>query len=385
MKSTTEKNILKNPFRLPKRVFGRKNGVIDEDFGFYSEDHFREMLATERKRTERSQKPIILVMLDIAELVNVIQRKRLAAQISSVLAISTRDIDVKGWYKSGHIVGIIYTETNPEGKDLILKKIHLNLGVSLGSESAAKVIVSYATFPESNTSPGDPAGGIADVRFYPSPFEGYASKKASLLLKRAVDVIGSSLFIVLFLPVFGAIAALIKATSKGPVFFVQTRVGRGGKPFHFYKFRSMFVGNDSAVHREYVRKLIQGDPQGAPQHQGGVYKIVNDPRVTPIGRFLRKSSLDEIPQFFNVLKGDMSLVGPRPPIPYEIENYHIWHRRRVLEVKPGITGFWQVAGRSSTTFDTMVRMDLQYAMRWSLWWDIRLLVKTPLAVFKGAY
>jgi lipopolysaccharide/colanic/teichoic acid biosynthesis glycosyltransferase len=383
MKSTTEKNIPKNPFRMAKRILGRKSEVVDEDFRFYSEDHFREMLATERKRTERSQKPIILVMLDIAELVNVIQRKRLAAQISSVLAISSRDIDVKGWYKSDHIVGIIYTETDPERKDLILQKIHVNLGISLGAELAAKVVISYATFPESNASSADSAGGIADVRFYPSLFEGYVSKKVSLALKRIVDVVGSSLFILLFLPVFAFIAVIIKLTSKGPVFFVQTRVGRKGRPFHFYKFRSMYVGNDSSVHQEYVRKLIQGDSTVQPQ--GGVYKIVNDPRVTPVGRFLRKSSLDEIPQFFNVFKGDMSLVGPRPPIPYEMKNYHMWHRRRVLEVKPGITGFWQVAGRSSTTFDTMVRMDLQYAMRWSLWWDIRLLVKTPLAVFKGAY
>jgi lipopolysaccharide/colanic/teichoic acid biosynthesis glycosyltransferase len=115
----------------------------------------------------------------------------------------------------------------------------------------------------------------------------------------------------------------------------------------------------------------------------GVYKIVNDPRVTPTGRFLRRSSLDELPQFFNVLKGDMSLVGPRPPLPYEFERYSSWHRRRVLEVKPGLTGLWQVYGRSRTNFDEMVRLDLQYASQWSLWLDLKILLKTPIAVAFG--
>jgi lipopolysaccharide/colanic/teichoic acid biosynthesis glycosyltransferase len=114
-----------------------------------------------------------------------------------------------------------------------------------------------------------------------------------------------------------------------------------------------------------------------------IYKIVNDPRVTPIGRVLRRSSLDELPQFFNVLKGDMSLVGPRPPLPYEFERYSAWHRRRVLEVKPGLTGLWQVYGRSRTNFDEMVRLDLQYARQWSLWLDLKILLKTPVVVIFG--
>ncbi len=118
-----------------------------------------------------------------------------------------------------------------------------------------------------------------------------------------------------------------------------------------------------------------------------VYKITNDPRITPLGRFLRKTSLDELPQFINVLKGEMSLVGPRPPIPYELENYDAWHRHRLLGKKPGITGLWQVKGRSKTTFDSMVRLDLQYIREWSLWLDVKLLLQTPLAVLrgKGAY
>jgi len=194
-----------------------------------------------------------------------------------------------------------------------------------------------------------------------------------------VDVSGSVMALLILSPVFLSIAALIKATSKGPVFFKQQRIGQAGAEFTFLKFRSMHVNNDPTIHQEYVRKLISQELTEGD----GTYKIKNDPRVTAVGRFLRKSSLDELPQFFNVLKGDMSLVGPRPPIPYEFENYSLWHRRRILEARPGLTGIWQVSGRSRTTFDEMVRMDLRYIREQSLWLDVKILFKTPLAVLRG--
>ena len=146
----------------------------------------------------------------------------------------------------------------------------------------------------------------------------------------------------------------------------------------------MHFRNDPKIHQDYVKQLISGKEENQrPDAGAGVYKIKDDPRVTPVGRFLRKTSLDELPQFFNVLIGEMSLVGPRPPIPYEVEAYDIWHRRRFLEVRPGITGLWQVEGRSTTKFDEMVRLDLRYAKIWSLWLDIKILLRTPGAVFKG--
>jgi lipopolysaccharide/colanic/teichoic acid biosynthesis glycosyltransferase len=196
--------------------------------------------------------------------------------------------------------------------------------------------------------------------------------------------------ILIFFPFFILIPICIKLTSRGPVFFRQARVGQYEKPFQFLKFRSMYEGNDPSVHREYIYNLISQKPSGDVVNTGAgekVFKMKNDKRVTPLGKILRKTSLDELPQFFNVLKGEMSLTGPRPPIPYELEKYDIWHRRRVLEVKPGITGLWQVVGRSSTTFDEMVRLDLQYAANWSLWLDIKILLKTPWVVVagRGAY
>jgi exopolysaccharide biosynthesis polyprenyl glycosylphosphotransferase len=206
-------------------------------------------------------------------------------------------------------------------------------------------------------------------------------KSGENFFKRAIDIAGSLFAMVVFLPVFVTLAILVKLTSPGPVFFCQMRVGQHGKQFRFYKFRSMYQDSEPELHREYVTQLIHGAKHA--QQLNGMYKLANDPRVTRLGRFLRKSSLDELPQFFNVLRGDMSLVGPRPPLPYEFERYRTWHRRRVLEIKPGLTGLWQVNGRSRTTFDEMVRMDLQYARTRSLWMDIKIILQTPAAMFNG--
>jgi lipopolysaccharide/colanic/teichoic acid biosynthesis glycosyltransferase len=359
--------------------------VFDKEFGFYSEEYFREMLTIERKRTERSQKPILLVMIGVENLLSSFPRKNVMKAVSLVLASSAREIDIKGWHEYNYNIGIIYTEICQDGKNAILQKIRMNLELTLGTEAARSVEVTCALFPENGAGNGAGAVPVPDLRFYPSPYTSSPEKRVSLFFKRAEDILGSTLFIILFLPLFVLISVLIKLSSKGPVFFTQTRIGRGGRPFKFIKFRSMRAGNDCSIHQDYIKKLILGEQGGGSAKSNEIYKIKNDPRVTSIGKFIRKTSLDEIPQFFNVLIGDMSLVGPRPPIPYEMESYRIWHLRRVLEIKPGITGFWQVAGRSTTTFDTMVRMDLQYITRWSLWWDIILMLRTPLAVFKGAY
>jgi lipopolysaccharide/colanic/teichoic acid biosynthesis glycosyltransferase len=199
-----------------------------------------------------------------------------------------------------------------------------------------------------------------------------------------MDIVGALALAIVLAPLMALIAVAVKLTSEGPAVFRQNRVGRNGVPFVFYKFRSMRVSGDDRVHREYVSKLIEGRHGEINQGdaQKPVYKLKSDARVTPIGRVLRKTSLDELPQLFNVLKGEMSLVGPRPPIPYEVEKYQSWHLRRLQEVRPGITGLWQVEGRSRTSFDEMVRLDLRYVRSWSLWLDIRLLIKTLAVVIR---
>ena len=185
----------------------------------------------------------------------------------------------------------------------------------------------------------------------------------------AVTVAGA---VLLFIP-FLAIALLIKLTSKGPVLYSHTRIGKNCKPFEFYKFRTMYADNDDTAHREFVSDFIQSGTNG--EADNGVRKMTDDPRVTPIGGFLRKTSLDELPQLFNVLRGEMSLVGPRPCMPYELEQYQDWHRRR-MAVIPGCTGLWQVAGRSAVDFNDMVILDLFYIDNMSPLFDLRIIFRT---------
>ncbi|MFQ5709358.1 MAG: sugar transferase [bacterium] len=199
----------------------------------------------------------------------------------------------------------------------------------------------------------------------------------SCFCKRVIDIVGAAIAIVLLCPVMLIIAAAVKLSSPGPVLFTQNRVGLNGKVFRFLKFRSMYTNADEETHRDYVTRFIKGD---CLEGNGSkLYKLVNDTRVTRVGQFLRSWSLDELPQLFNVLKGDMSLVGPRPAIPYEVENYDAWHRQR-LAVLPGMTGLWQVKGRSRTTFVEMVRYDIHYFKNWSLRQDLAILLQTFRAV-----
>lgn len=195
------------------------------------------------------------------------------------------------------------------------------------------------------------------------------------LVKRSVDVVGAIAGIVLLSPVMLATAAAIALTSPGGVIYRQIRLGKGGVPFTFYKFRSMKCNLGDRIHREYVISLISGG-------QGAWAKLQSDPRVTPVGRFIRRTSIDELPQLFNVLKGELSLIGPRPALTYEAEEYQAWHLRRILEVKPGVSGLWQVEGGSNVTFDDMVRLDLQYVRTRSLMLDLRIMVKTIQVVLR---
>lgn len=201
------------------------------------------------------------------------------------------------------------------------------------------------------------------------------------VLKRTVDLSAGMLVMVLGAPVFLFLATAVKLSSPGPVLFRQVRLGRDGKPFTFYKFRSMHHKNDDGLHRDFARDFISGDML-EESDESTVFKMVRDPRITTIGRFLRRSSLDELPQFYNVLRGEMSLVGPRPPISYELEHYQDWHKDR-LKVKPGLTGLWQVSGRSTVGFDEMVKLDLYYIGHWNLMLDLKIMARTVPAMVKG--
>lgn len=347
---------------------------------------FRRMIALERKRSERSRKPFILLLLDMGDRPSD-KNGKLLAKISSVLSASTRDTDVTGWYSKDCVVGMMFTEIAAEDSasipGTVIARVTDTLRKNLALKQFNRVRISFHVFPEHWDH--EDHSGSNNPTLYPDLSRREDSRKLSRILKRTMDIMGSALALVLFLPAFLVIAIAVKATSKGPVFFRQRRIGRHGKSFVFLKFRSMQVNNDAAIHKEYVQKLIAGraDKQPSTENGEGVYKLTQDPRITRVGAFLRKTSLDELPQFFNVLKGEMSLVGPRPPVPYEVEAYDIWHRRRLLEAKPGITGLWQVSGRSRVKFDDMVRLDLRYARTWSPWTDVKILWRTPGAVVLG--
>jgi len=356
----------------------------------YDEDAFNRILALERKRSERSKRPFMLLLLSLNRVPADENGNDSRAKILTSLSESKRDTDVLGWYRSGSVIGIIFTEIckscNGAASESVTVRIGSHLALYVEPEIIEKIEVSFYHFPEKLKSDGS----STQLTLYPEIRQSHDSHKKSLLIKRGMDIVGSLVAIILAAPLFVVISALIKLTSEGPVLFRQKRVGQYGKTFTFLKFRSMRVNNDSSIHREYVKSLIEcsdnGSHNGDPQ-KTEVFKIQNDPRVTPIGKFLRKTSLDELPQFFNVLMGSMSLVGPRPPIPYELENYDLWHMRRVLDMRPGITGMWQVEGRSSTTFNEMVRLDIYYMTNWNIWLDLKILFRTPLVVLtsKGAY
>lgn len=220
----------------------------------------------------------------------------------------------------------------------------------------------------------------------PTVAGGLAENSLGAILKRVIDILGSVVGLGLLSPIFIVIALAIKLDSPGEIIFRQKRIGKNGEEFTFYKFRSMYKDVDDKLHKEYMARLINSDLDSELTGKGGCFKIEDDPRVTKIGRFLRKTSLDELPQFYNVLKGDMSLVGPRPAIPYEVEMYDAWHKRR-LSVIPGVTGLWQVSGRSAKDFREMVELDLKYIDNWSIWLDVKIILKTFFVVLnkQGAW
>ena len=365
-------------------------GVSDTDHRDYhiaSEEAFIEMLRLERKRTERSRKQFVLMLLHVEPLlVHTGQREEHVRKILSALFSSVRETDARGWYRNDGIIGVIFTEICEKdlssALDAVFGKVATSLRGNLGSEST-EIRISFHLFPEDGNKQS--LERPSDSVFYRDLSQRHDSTGLARSLKRAMDIAGSLLALILLSPLLILITLAIKLSSKGPVLFRQIRLGRRGARFTFLKFRSMYFKNDPKLHQEYIAQFISGTLgiEQSSQHQKKVFKLREDPRVTPVGRFLRRTSLDELPQFLNVLKGEMSLVGPRPPIPYEVERYDIWHRRRLLEAKPGITGLWQVSGRSRTTFDEMVRLDLKYAKAWSLWLDIDILLRTPRAVLSG--
>jgi len=362
--------------------------------GLLPEPMFVRALRLERKRAERSRKLFVLMVVDVAGRPRNGDAKALLWRSVPAILSSIRETDVAGWHQDQTALGVIFAELGPTDAKTIVSalrtKVTAVLQSSLSAAELAGLRITFHIFPED----WDEKDGLPIEKLYPDLVRRDESRKLPRAIKRGIDILGSATALLLVSPILMLVALAIKVTSPGPILFRQKRIGQYGVPFTCLKFRSMYTGNDPRIHMDYVKQFIAGNnghgavaangksENGNGKH-GVVYKITKDPRLTRVGQFLRKTSLDELPQFLNVLRGDMSLVGPRPPIPYELEAYDIWHRRRLLEVKPGITGLWQVTGRSRIAFDDMVRLDLRYATTWSLWLDVKILLRTPQAVFSG--
>ena len=393
-------------------------------------------LHEERRRTERSGSAFSLLSLDTSDIVDLIVKRRelrthqIKKVITEIIRENTRDIDIKSWQDDTTLM-ILMPETAISGAYVLAEKLQkkINEGFKtffgLHNVFENKKNMTITSYPEimknldefsqpeplvaekvinisrpswtkrNGYSPilkmewTSPEQTILTWPLYSDLLEASTFVNIQKSIKRGIDVIGALFGILLLSPLMLIIAVLIKVTSPGPILYRQERMGFLGNKFTFLKFRSMYAGCDENRHKEYVTNFIKNNHDEGKCSSGdkSLYKMQDDPRITPLGRFLRKSTLDELPQFLNVLRGEMSLVGPRPAIPYECDSYDIWHKRRILEVKPGMTGLWQVKGRSSTTFDEMVRLDIQYIREWSLWLDVKILIRTPWVVFsaKGAY
>jgi lipopolysaccharide/colanic/teichoic acid biosynthesis glycosyltransferase len=337
--------------------------------GLLSRTAFLRMVQREKRRTDRSHSALSLALLTVdADGGSSVQDmlEKVSTMVRETDYITATD---------DQCIAILLPDTGEVGLRCFLDKVAL-------SRSGKGADAVGATYPDAAFDRliaerlGTPRSRHAVEADEPSVvrLHGYAGK-------RALDVLGAMVALVLLSPVMLVVALVIKLTSPGAVIFRQTRVGQGGAPFAMYKFRSMRTDVDDRAHREFVASLIDGKlPPSGNGTTAGQFKMKADPRITAIGRLIRKTSIDELPQFYNVLIGDMSLVGPRPPVPYEAEKYKAWHRRRVSEMKPGLTGIWQVEGRSRVSFDDMVRMDLRYLQHCSLRFDLAVLLRTVAVV-----
>jgi diguanylate cyclase (GGDEF)-like protein len=400
-----------------------KLDIFDAATGCYCEEYFIHRLREEKRRAERIDAPLSMVIFDFSVYVQSLNGGSKISKVGECITNNTRKTDITARINGNKIV-VLMPQTSPDKADLVGEKLKNCLQTLFHEHHPRQHIAlpySIETYPDlqppvarGNQLSFEPAhtadakqpsqnyftmswpsnnslteAVIEDIQIFNDIKEKVTQIQWQLLVKRGMDIIGAAIGLFIFSPVILFTALAIKITSPGLVLFRQERLGYMGKKFMFLKFRSMYHNCDDSIHKEYMTKFINKNNEKHRDKSGTVsfHKMTDDPRITPLGRMLRKTSLDELPQLYNVLCGQMSLVGPRPPIAYEVDRYSSWHKRRILEVKPGITGLWQVEGRSTLTFDEAVRLDIQYAETWNLLLDLKIILKTFKVVFsrKGAY
>ena len=340
-----------------------------------SQEKFSEIIKRERARSDRNGHGFSIVKYEVkeSEINNPCLQKVLC-----LLPERIRLTDEIGWVDHDHIGVLLYASTLEDARSFARQ-----IEESVRAEGVSMIRYSIYTYPSSadgyNMQGGDRDSFFQEQGPQKEPDLILTANSRILKWKRCVDIAGASFGLLLCSPVFLLMAIFIKTMSPdGPVFFKQERIGYGGKPFMFWKFRTMNVNADTTAHQKLLAELIKDDSN--TQGQGKVMtKLDHDPQIIPFGNILRKTCIDELPQFINVLLGDMSLIGPRPPIPYEVDEYDRWHKERLATV-PGMTGLWQVSGKNKLTFKQMVRLDIRYLRQQSLWHDIKILFSTPKAI-----
>ena len=332
-------------------------GIIGNASGdaVYSEKEFHKILARERCRSTRSGCPFSVACFQLNKGNGQTSANPFIAHLKGMI----RSTDEMGWFDANSI-GVLLYNTAREGASYFAKKVK---AAAVSQNSLAKC--SIYTYPSE----------WFDIRNNNPEQEISQPPLVLPLWKRALDILAVCIGLILLSPVFMLLAIAIKIGSPGPVFFKQERIGYNGKPFTFWKFRTMKTTADISAHRKYMEGLIEGTDGRKPMTK----QDDTNPHIIPFGRILRKAYIDEFPQFINVLRGEMSLVGPRPPIPYEVKKYEHWHKER-FNALPGLTGLWQVSGKNRLTFNEMVRLDIKYVRNISLWQDLKILLLTPKAM-----
>ena len=328
--------------------------------GIYPEHQLHDLIMYEQARADRTGERLTLVVCDVRRLKG---RRSAIHRVIHEFLRSVRRTDHLGWFSKGEI-GVLLPLTGKRGAEHFVSNLDLN-------GTAEEVTFSIHCYPdswlenrkvnpESNRNGQDPGVFTRNIPVW----------------KRTLDIVGASAGLLVLLPLFVLVGLYIKVVSPGPVLFRQKRIGLAGREFTFLKFRSMHHRNDEAFHSHHAQDFIHFD-RPMTKLDG------NDPRIIPGGRILRKLAIDELPQLINILKGDMSLVGPRPCIPYEAEEYQQWHAHR-FSILPGLTGLWQVSGKNKLTFQQMIRLDITYENRMSLWFDLWIILRTiPTVISLG--
>ena len=366
--------------------FFQGNTSRESHNGIPSREEFSRILERERERSDRSGQGFSLVVFEYGTQES--HTDRMQILVDCILSRRVRAIDEVGWFNEGSVATMLAC-TSPDGAWKFAKDVVG--GIPAGTEAPVCRVFTYPSSwisrengnGEGRKDSHDETLRVSDSRARTQQGAGQSHCKSERFeqimgrpippWKRFLDILGALVGLILFSPLFLLIAIFIKIVSPGPVFYQQERVGYLGKRFAFWKFRTMHVDNDATGHKQYLSHLINGD---APMTKLDARR---DPRIIPFGKFIRESCLDEFPQLFNVLQGDMSLVGPRPCLPYEAEEYLQWHARR-FDIVPGMTGLWQVSGKNRLTFKEMIRLDIRYARFMSPWLDAKILLLTAPAI-----